>query len=242
MILLEPIERATRLLSASNYATHGDIRSVFLGIQEYLIQHMNDNDFSQHAMAQLIYKKLADYWPILDESSQIFSLLDPRVKLSAFKDDNEINRAKNSILGLSGYSLTSESTSASTSTSTITSINDVINTRNYFRQLRGSSNNTSTINSPTVYNIQGELDRYLAISLDDQMDPLIWWQVQQQGFPILSQVARDYLCIQVTSVASEQAFSITGQTISSLRNRLEAETARATLCLKSWFRQKICVK
>ena len=58
----------------------------------------------------------------------------------------------------------------------------------------------------------------------------------------MSQVARDYLCIQVTSVVSEQAFSIAGQIISSLRNRLEAETARATLCLKSWFCQKICVK
>ena len=66
---------------------------------------MNDNNFSQHAMVQLIYKKLVDYQPILDESSQISSLLDPRVKLSVFKDDNKINRAKNSILDLSGYSL-----------------------------------------------------------------------------------------------------------------------------------------
>ena len=46
MILLEPIEHAICLLFASNYATHEDVYSVFLGIQEYLIQHMNDNDFS----------------------------------------------------------------------------------------------------------------------------------------------------------------------------------------------------
>ena len=58
----------------------------------------------------------------------------------------------------------------------------------------------------------------------------------------MSQIARDYLCIQATSVASEQAFSIAGQTISPLLNRLDAETARATLCLKSWFRQDIYEK
>jgi hypothetical protein len=69
--------------------------------------------------------------------------------------------------------------------------------------------------------------------LENQIDPLLWWQSQQQGFPILSQMARDYLCIQATSVASEQAFSVAGLVISPLRNRLEAETARATLCLKS---------
>ena len=202
---------------------------------------MNNQDFSQCRMAQLIYQKLADYCPILDESSQISSLLDPRVKLSAFKDDIETNKAKDLILGLNGYF----STSASTSDSTTVSANEIINARNYFRKLRNcnnnNNNNTSTSSTANV-NIQGELNRYLAMPLEDQIDPLIWWQAQQQGFPILSKIARDYLCIQATSIASEQAFSIAGQIISPLRNRLESETARATLCLKSWFRQDICKK
>ena len=38
--------------------------------------------------------------------------------------------------------------------------------------------------------------------------------------------------VQATSVASEQAFSIAGQTISSQRNRLEPQTAKAILCFK----------
>jgi len=84
------------------------------------------------------------------------------------------------------------------------------------------------------------MERYLAIPLEDQVDPLLWWQVRQEEFPILSQIARDYLCIQATSVASEQAFSVAGLTISPLRNRLDAETARVTLCLKSWIRKAIC--
>jgi hypothetical protein len=52
-------------------------------------------------------------------------------------------------------------------------------------------------------------------------------------------MARDYLTIQATSVPSEEAFSIAGNTISKTRNRLSSETARACLCLKSWIINKI---
>ena len=118
-------------------------------------------------MAQLIYQKLADYWPILDESSQISSLLDPRVKLSAFKDDIEINKAKDLILGLNGYF----SISTSTSDLTTVSANKIINARNYFRQLcncnnNNNNNNTSTLSTANI-NIQRELNKYLAMPLED---------------------------------------------------------------------------
>lgn len=48
-------------------------------------------------------------------------------------------------------------------------------------------------------------------------------------------MARDYLTVQATSVASEQAFSIARNTITKTRNRLLPETARACLCVKSWM-------
>ena len=48
-------------------------------------------------------------------------------------------------------------------------------------------------------------------------------------------MARDFLTIQATSVASEQAFSVAGNTITKTRNRLLPETARACLCMKSWL-------
>jgi hypothetical protein len=52
-------------------------------------------------------------------------------------------------------------------------------------------------------------------------------------------MARDYLTIQATSVPSEQAFPVAGNTISKTRNRLLPETARACLCMKSWIINKI---
>ncbi len=41
--------------------------------------------------------------------------------------------------------------------------------------------------------------------------------------------------IQATSVALEQAFSVTGNAITKTRNYLLLETARACLCVKSWI-------
>ncbi|CAB4490886.1 unnamed protein product [Rhizophagus irregularis] len=155
MVLLSPIERATRLLSASSYPTHGD-----------------------HIVADAIYQKLSNYWPIMSESSQISSLLDPRVKFSAFEDEIEKTNAKNLILNLAGYAFLLSPLPAET-----TPGNDIIETRSFFRNLR---NNTVTLNS--LENTNSSASR----TLDNEME------------------------------------------------RLDAETARVTLCLKSWIREAVC--
>jgi len=48
--------------------------------------------------------------------------------------------------------------------------------------------------------------------------------------------------IQATSVASEQAFSVAGNTLTKTQNCLLSETARACLCIKSYLTKKIRVK
>ncbi|CAG8847892.1 23123_t:CDS:1, partial [Racocetra persica] len=87
--------------------------------------------------------------------------------------------------------------------------------------------------------LHAELKKYLLLPLEDNSDPLVWWQAQKE-YPILCLIARDYLAIQATSVASEQVFSIAGLTISTTRARLEDESAKAILCLKSWLQKGIC--
>jgi inhibitor of KinA sporulation pathway (predicted exonuclease) len=74
---------------------------------------------------------------------------------------------------------------------------------------------------------------------DINIDPLSWWKVHQKEYPILSLMAKDFLIIQSTSVPSEQAFSIANNTITQTRNRLDPETAREILCLKSWIENKL---
>ena len=64
---------------------------------------MNDENFSQKMMANSIYQKLEEYWPIMDISSQISAALDSRTKLSVFSELEKFN-IKNSINNLPGYS------------------------------------------------------------------------------------------------------------------------------------------
>jgi hypothetical protein len=63
-------------------------------------------------------------------------------------------------------------------------------------------------------------------------NPLEWWGRNAQNFPILTQLARKYLAIPATSVASERLFSDAGHLISPLRNRLNPALVGKMLFLK----------
>lgn len=53
-------------------------------------------------------------------------------------------------------------------------------------------------------------------------------------YPILSQIARDLLAVQVSTVASESAFSAGGRVIDPFRSRLDPEMVEALVCTKDW--------
>jgi hypothetical protein len=63
-------------------------------------------------------------------------------------------------------------------------------------------------------------------------DVLSYWKENSIRFPILSEMAKDYLSMMPTSVASERAFSLGGLTITNLN----PNTAIESLCLFSWFK------
>jgi hypothetical protein len=67
-----------------------------------------------------------------------------------------------------------------------------------------------------------ELDKYMAEPLIKQnpFDVLAHWKNQIEKYPILSQIARDLMFVQVSTVASESVFSAGGRVIDPYRNRL----------------------
>ncbi|POG59794.1 hypothetical protein GLOIN_2v1847956 [Rhizophagus irregularis DAOM 181602=DAOM 197198] len=54
LILLEPLEKTTVLLSASSYPTISDVRFLFLGIQQHLDDYIGEEGFSQSEVASSI--------------------------------------------------------------------------------------------------------------------------------------------------------------------------------------------
>ena len=63
---------------------------------------------------------------------------------------------------------------------------------------------------------------------------LDYWKTNIARFPILSIIAKDYLSMMPTSVASERSFSLAGLQITDLRASLNPNTTNQTICLSSW--------
>ncbi|XP_034083909.1 zinc finger BED domain-containing protein 1-like [Gymnodraco acuticeps] len=56
--------------------------------------------------------------------------------------------------------------------------------------------------------------------LEVKEDPLVWWKEHQYEYPLLSHLAKRYLCIPGTSVSSERVFSTAGDIITAQRSAL----------------------
>ncbi|CAI0388952.1 unnamed protein product [Linum tenue] len=85
---------------------------------------------------------------------------------------------------------------------------------------------------------RSELDAYLdkdIVRNGADLDVLAWWKSNMGKYPILHKVARDFLCIPVSTVASESAFSTSGRVISPHRSRLSPQTIEALMCAQNWL-------
>lgn len=81
-----------------------------------------------------------------------------------------------------------------------------------------------------------EIATYLAWPLENKkVDPVVWWHSRQSSLPVLSRLALDILVVPATSVASEQAFSKSGDLITKKRNRLSYKTIQQDMSLHSWI-------
>jgi len=207
----------------------GDTRLVFAGIHAHLEKYAKDNSFSQREVTASISCKIEEYWEIMDSASTTSAILDPRSKLTVFSSESKLDACAHvrSIYEL--YRGRSSIRIVDSAPPT-----PIKKSRQYFANLRQNIVLTDENSTPEL-DTETELEHYLELPIDDEAEPLLWWQAHESEFPILSSMARDYLTIQATSVASEHAFSIAGNTITKTRNRLLAETARACLCVKSWL-------
>ncbi|GJZ53048.1 reverse transcriptase domain-containing protein [Tanacetum coccineum] len=71
----------------------------------------------------------------------------------------------------------------------------------------------------------------------EPFDILQWWKVNGPRFPIVSKMARDILTIQISTVASEAAFSTGGRVLDPYRTRLSTTMVEALICTQDWVRK-----
>ncbi|GES96811.1 zinc finger BED domain-containing protein RICESLEEPER 2-like [Rhizophagus clarus] len=173
LTLLEPLEKATVLLSASSYPTISDVRFLFLGIQQHLNDYIGKEGFSQSEVASLILQKIDQYWEVVDSSTLASIVLDPRTKLTLFSTGEESTNAINAV-----KRRFSEYHTPMSQPAVINHDNgEVASTRDYFHQLKRRRLNNSTLNiTRPSSGIYEEIDQYLALPCDDNVAPLLWWQ------------------------------------------------------------------
>ncbi|KAJ4732837.1 Zinc finger BED domain-containing protein DAYSLEEPER [Rhynchospora pubera] len=93
-----------------------------------------------------------------------------------------------------------------------------------------------------LHSTMSELEKYLQekpIDTDEEnFDILQYWKQNCGLYPTLAKMARDFLSVQASSVASESAFSTAGRLTDHLRTSMNSETIECLVCSKDWFGPK----
>jgi hypothetical protein len=165
-----------------------------------------------------IRNKIQDYWIYIDKMTHIPAFFDLRYKTIAYKnlEINEILRPIHNNFPDSALSNLPPNNSASIFVQRLSSA----------RQQRNS--NTDEL-----------LKYWESADASFDIEPLSWWHAHSTEYPILSKMAQSYLSVQASSVPCEQLFSLAGNVVSKKRNRLDKDTTRACLCLRSWMIERI---
>ncbi|CAE5959391.1 unnamed protein product [Arabidopsis arenosa] len=97
-----------------------------------------------------------------------------------------------------------------------------------------------------IHKSSNELDLYLNEVVETpqilkgiEYDVLSWWKLNSGKFPVLSLIAKDIFAMQVSSVASESAFSIGGRVLDPFRSCLTHYMIEVLMCTEQWLKSEI---
>ncbi|XP_033144303.1 zinc finger BED domain-containing protein RICESLEEPER 2-like [Brassica rapa] len=78
--------------------------------------------------------------------------------------------------------------------------------------------------------------------LGTEFDILSWWRVHKTKYPVLAEMARDLMAMQISSVASESAFSTSGRILEPHRSCLTHYMIEVIMCTEQWLHADIKLK
>ena len=184
------------------------------------LNNEREHDYILRRVFLAVRNKIKEYWDKLDEITHIAAFFDPRYKNIAYQ-----GISKEEILTpiRNCFPISTSSSQANN------------------RKKSVFAQRLSNFNQQQQQNINSdELIRYWESSeANDDIEPLSWWRAHSTEYPILSKMAQNYLSVQASSVPCEQLFSLAGNIVSKKRNRLDENTVRACLCLRSWMVKEI---
>jgi hypothetical protein len=235
-ILLKPIERVSRILEAGTtptlslcYSSIYWLKGIYDGTivePKHNLNQITSNEFTavRNEIRTQIQNRFTSIHSETESNARIYAMatmLDPRTK-SCHNLPEEIKNKFEKIFA-DNYKLFHDSINASTAHESPDEFSKDSND-----DLFGAS-----VSSVTTEPLENELQTYMNVKTISAKDcPLSWWKEHESHYPIMSQLARRYLCIPASSASSERLWSISGHLVTKYRNRLNGDTICGLMFLK----------
>ncbi|KAL6530013.1 hypothetical protein OROMI_028658 [Orobanche minor] len=205
---LELFFKATEIFSVTKYRTANQCFVNICEVRLAITDWCISSNIMIQTMAEKILTKFEKYWDIMHGVVGVAAVLDPRYKLEVLEFYFEKIDGETSRV-------------------------KVENVRDRCYSLLKEYHEKKLANGHEGI----ELDHYLDedVVQKDGFDLLNWWKANEQKYPTLQRMARHFLAIPASTVASESAFSSSGRLVSPHRNRLHPKTLEALMCAQSWL-------
>ncbi|KAI0510486.1 hypothetical protein KFK09_011088 [Dendrobium nobile] len=242
---LKPFYDITKIISGTKYPTANlyfpCISTAYATLKHELIE---GPDYIKQMCRRMI-AKFEKYWHDFSVILAIAVILDPRYKFAfvewcykrLYVGDYvfEVKKVKDSLFSLfSNYATINVNVPANVSerrnSECTNSSSTVINSQ----FLQDFDSFEEEVEMPK----KSELELYLdepKIDRKIELDILHFWKANQYRFPEVSAMARDVLCIPISTVASESAFSNSGRILDQYRSALKHDIVEALVCAKDWL-------
>lgn len=239
---------ATEMFSGSKYATTNHFFPTLCGIKLSMSKCVTSKHNEIQTMEANMITKFEKYWNETYEVMVVATVLDPRFKMKYFeyifpeihRDDSsrEIERVR----GIC-YELMKEYQSKSrlhNETDFLSSFfqSGLVHSGKEAEPLSNFDLFVSDTATSSTEDAKSELDYYLKEKLLPRIRDfsiLTWWKEHDIKYPTLCAIARDFLAIPVSAIASEFAFTFTGKFLDARRSKLP-KTSEAMMCAGDWLR------
>ncbi|KMT06125.1 hypothetical protein BVRB_7g162960 [Beta vulgaris subsp. vulgaris] len=196
-------------------------------------------------MATRMFEKFGKYWSEFSTIMAVAVVLDPRFKMQFIKwsfnkvygfgpdYESELFKVKDRLQHLyDGYAMSSVSAAT----------NNVAGCRFAGVTCDGTSDEFMTdfdefSNEQHSESVKSDLVSYLEEPLmprSSNINIVSYWRTHEVRYPIVAKMAKDFLAIPMSTVASESAFSTGGRVLDCYRSSLKPKTVEAIICLRDW--------
>ncbi|XP_023765160.2 zinc finger BED domain-containing protein RICESLEEPER 2-like [Lactuca sativa] len=250
---LKVFHDATLQFSGSLYPTSNLYFPQIFGIHLKLVETKDSPNEYMKKIATQMWSKFSKYWADINLLLAIAVVFDPRYKFSfvefSYKKlycegSSQLKRVEEALFALfDEYMQASQESSVGNVgggsgsgdfNSRQASVGNVGGGSNHsileeFDEYDNDDMDSTKKRQLQVYLLEPRTKRTSSINI------LEFWQSQQYRYPELAKLAMDILCVPVSTVASESAFSLGGRVLNEYRSSMKPDIVEAIICSRDWL-------